>query len=324
MVLLPVFAMALLVTLWFASDRSPLSMLDAPNERSLHTSATPHTGGLAILIAMMLGWAWIAMDAHWPATMSWIAAAAFLVAVVSLIDDIRPLSPLLRIVVHAIAATLLVGTGVTLPGLFGGVLSWLAIVWMLNLYNFMDGMDGFAGGMTLSGFLFLAMAGWMGGSESYALYSLVIAAAAAGFLCINFPPARIFMGDAGAATIGLLAAAFSLWGVRDGLFEWWFPLLVFSPFVVDASVTLLRRMLKRERIWEAHRSHYYQQLVQAGWGHRKTVLSEYALMLAAGGSAIVADSFHFSTAVWLLLACWTAIFAFLIRAIVNMAGETDA
>jgi len=157
---------------------------------------------------------------------------------------------------------------------------------MINLYNFMDGMDGFAGGMTLFGFLFLGAGGYLAGDSQYAWMCWTVVAAATGFLVFNFPPARIFMGDTGSATLGALAAALSLWGIHSGLFPFWFPVLVFSAFIVDATVTLIRRALRGEKVWQAHREHYYQRLVQAGWGHRKTVLAEYLLMLMTGASAL--------------------------------------
>jgi len=116
------------------------------------------------------------------------------------------------------------------------------------------------------------------------------------------------MGDVGSATLGLLAAAFSLWGIQLGLFSWWYPLLVFSPFVVDATVTLVRRLLNRERIWEAHRSHYYQRLVQLGWGHKKTVLAEYLIMLLAGASALAALQINSPVATGVVLAGWGCIY----------------
>ena len=157
---------------------------------------------------------------------------------------------------------------------------------MINLYNFMDGMDGFAGGMAVSGFGAFAILGWMAGHDAFMAINLVISAAAAGFLIFNFPPARIFMGDIGSSVLGLLAASLSLWGARDGVFPFWIAVLVFSPFIVDATVTLIRRLLRREKIWQAHKTHYYQTLVQAGWGHRKTVLLEYAIMLGCGVTAL--------------------------------------
>ncbi len=279
------FVVATIFTAWLASPQSPLIILDSPNDRSLHARPTPRTGGLAILAGIAAGWGGVAIVQPWPAYLIQLATAGALVACISFMDDLKPLSPLLRLGVHVLAAGLIVIAG---PG-HGwpvGLLLLLAVVRMINLYNFMDGMDGFAAGMTSSGFGFLGLAGWLAGDMAYAWQCWVIAAASAGFLLFNFPPARIFMGDVGSATLGLLAAGLSLWGVQGGLFPWWFPVLVFAPFIVDATVTLMRRACRRERVWEAHRTHYYQRLVRAGWGHRRTVLAEYALMLFTGGMAL--------------------------------------
>lgn len=306
------FVLSLLLCRWLLSARSPLRILDTPNERSLHAAPTPRTGGVAIICASFAAWGLMAWLGGMPASMVWIAAAALLVAGISFVDDLLDLSALVRIIVHGLAALLLVGSELVLfDGWIGALFTWFAIVWMLNLYNFMDGMDGFAGGMALFGFGFMAVAGWMQGAIEYALYASVVAAAAAGFLTVNFPPARIFMGDVGSATLGLLAAAFGLWGIRDHLFDWWFPLLLFSPFVIDATVTLMRRIIRRERIWEAHRSHYYQRLVRLGWGHKKTVLAEYALMAAAGGSALFALHVDSPLVTKGLLIGWAVIYLFI-------------
>jgi len=102
----------------------------------------------------------------------------------------------------------------------------------------------------------------------------------------NFPPARIFMGDAGSVTIGFLAAALSLVGWRDGDWPLWFPAAVFAPFIADSTLTLLKRMAAREPFWKAHNKHYYQRLVRMGWSHRTTAIAEYALMLASGSTAL--------------------------------------
>ena len=210
-----------------------------------------------------------------------------LVATVSFLDDVKSLPASLRLAVHGMAAFALVSGGLTLPGMVGAVVSWFAIVWMMNLYNFMDGMDGLAGGMAVCGFGFLGLAAWLSGHMEYAQLVWVVAASALGFLVPNLPPpARIFMGDTGAVTLGMLAAAFSLWGVHDHVFPIWFPVLVFSPFIVDATVTLIRRGLRREKVWQAHRQHYYQRLVLLGWGQRKTLMAEYALMLGCGVSSL--------------------------------------
>ena len=192
------------------------------------------------------------------------------------------------------AASLAIGTGsrrrrsssVGITGLAAPLASIAFLVWLANLYNFMDGMDGFAGGMSVSGFGFLAWLAWQAGDAPIALFAAIVAAASAGFLLLNLPPARIFMGDVGSVPLGLMAGALTLAGVRRGTFDVWVPVLVFSPFIVDATAVLVMRLVRGEKIWQPHRQHYYQRLVLAGWGHRKTVLAEYGLMIACGLSAV--------------------------------------
>jgi len=245
--------------------------------------------------------------------------AALLVAAVSFLDDRFSLNAGVRLLVHAGAAGWLLSDGFlpqsfVLPGMAFGLavpVAWvggiLFVVWLINLYNFMDGMDGFAAGMAGFGFSAYALLGFMAGDSLFALLSLVVAASATGFLLFNFPPARIFMGDTGASTLGFLVAAFSLWADRDGLFPLWVGLLVFSPFIVDATVTLFRRLLTGEKLWEAHRSHYYQRLVRLGWGHRRTVLVEYGLMFAAAVSAAVAVQLD-AMSQWLIGSVWIFVY----------------
>jgi len=282
-----------------ASD-AKLRVLDLPNERSLHTTPLPRTGGLAILVSVgvvvVVSHLWWAVG---DSSSLWIIGSAALIGAVSFWDDRAGLPIVVRFAAHGLAAVGVIwGTGFMLHGiavpLWGTFpLGWLAVpgtvvflVWMTNLYNFMDGMDGFAGGMTVLGFGCWSLLALQAGQHSLAFLSMVIAAAAGGFLAYNTPPARIFMGDVGSITLGFLAGVLSLQGVTDGLSDLWAPLLIFSPFVVDATVTLVRRLLRGEKVWQAHREHYYQRLVLAGWGHRKTVRAEYLLMLACGISAV--------------------------------------
>jgi UDP-N-acetylmuramyl pentapeptide phosphotransferase/UDP-N-acetylglucosamine-1-phosphate transferase len=159
---------------------------------------------------------------------------------------------------------------------------------MINLYNFMDGMDGFAGGMTVIGFAALSILGYMAGHAIFTIASLVVVFSAFGFLVFNYPPARIFMGDTGSASLGLLAGAFSLWGSKEYIYPFWVSLIIFSPFILDATVTLLKRLIRGDVIWQAHKSHYYQRLVEKGWGHKRTVLFEYGIMLICALAAITA------------------------------------
>lgn len=267
------FLTATLVVGWLARARIARLAIDEPNARSLHTVPVPRTGGIGMLSGIAAGWMLIGAFLPWTI---WVAAA--MVIAVSLLDDLRGLPAAVRLMVHLLAAALSATTlldGETPLLLFSAI---LAIGWMSNLYNFMDGSDGLAGGMTLFGFLAYAVAALMSGSIQFALLNLAIAAAAAGFLVHNFHPARIFLGDAGAVPAGFLAATFGLTGWLQHDWTWWFPLLVFSPFIVDASVTLLRRLFAGARVWEAHRDHYYQRLVLLGLGHRKTAFVEYAMM----------------------------------------------
>lgn len=268
------FFIAALTVGWLARSRAARIALDKPNERSLHATPVPRTGGIGLLLGIAAAWAAIGPQLPWP---FW-GALALLIGI-SLLDDLRGLSAAVRFAAHLLAAALaapaLLGDQ---PSLLSLVLVVLAIGWMCNLYNFMDGSDGLAGGMAIFGFLTYAAAAWFSGSAQFALLNLAIAAGAAGFLLHNFHPARIFLGDAGAVPLGFLAAAFGIIGWQQGNWIWWFPLLVFSPFIVDASATLLRRLLAGARAWEAHRDHYYQRLVQLGLGHRGTALAEYALM----------------------------------------------
>lgn len=290
-----------------------LFSLDHPNERSLHSSPTPSTGGVAILGALYAGMFSLAVIALAPSssieskyvierTGWWILGVTAIIAVASFWDDRRGLPIGIRFGIHVGAAVLLVMSfGVKLPfidvpmagptrlGWFALPVTVMFLVWMTNLYNFMDGMDGFAGGMTLVGAGFLASLAWQGQHSLVFVLSLFLATAALGFLAHNFPPAKIFMGDVGSVPVGFLLGSLILLGCRDRVFAVWVPLILFSPFIVDATATLLRRVLRGERVWVAHRTHYYQRLVLSGWGHRKTVLAEYGLMVLCG---VLAWAYH--------------------------------
>lgn len=262
--------------------RSRIRMpLDRPNERSLHARPLPRSGGIALMTGTLA--AFVLLPAPMP-----LAAPALALACVSLADDWRGLPIALRFLAHAAAAAAFVLLALEgLPWWLQAVAA-VAVMWMTNLYNFMDGSDGLAGGMTLCGFGFLGMAAWMGNEPTMALAAFCVAAPALVFLFYNFHPARIFMGDTGSIPLGFLAAALGALGWDRNLWPFWYPLLVFAPFIADASVTLLRRILRGEHFWKAHRSHYYQRLVQMGWGHRKTALAEYLLMLVCGCAALLA------------------------------------
>lgn len=266
-------------------DRLPL---DVANERSLHTGAVPRIGGMAMIAGVALALLLRALLTDLPLDGAGLPLLlALALAGLSFADDWGHLPVGVRLAGHLAAAGVM-AAALDLP-LALALPAWLAMAWATNLYNFMDGADGLAGGMAFIGFGAYGIAAWSG-APTLAATSLALAAAAAGFLVFNFPPARVFMGDAGSIPLGFLAAALGLLGWRLGVWSPGFPLLLFSPFIVDASVTLVRRAWRRERIWQAHRDHYYQRLVRLGWSHRRLALTAYGLMAAAAGFALVLAS----------------------------------
>jgi UDP-N-acetylmuramyl pentapeptide phosphotransferase/UDP-N-acetylglucosamine-1-phosphate transferase len=302
---LTAFAAALLAVWWLARGRLSSLILDRPTTRSLHEAPVPRTGGLGLHAGALLSIGIISPNL--PAAL-WIACGVLLL--VSFLDDARGLPAAWRLAVH-IAVSALFAAAVLLPdhGLLAIAATALATAWMTNLYNFMDGSDGLAGGMALFGFACYGAAAWLAGSTAFALVNFSIAAAAAGFLVFNFHPARIFLGDAGSVPLGFLAAAMGVLGWLQHDWTWWFPPLVFSPFIVDASVTLARRCLRGDKVWQAHREHYYQRLVRMGWGHRRTALAGYALMLACGAAALAALALSPVAQAAVLAACAAAYLA---------------
>ena len=329
------FWLSALLTLYFSRPGTVLVMLDKPNARSLHSRPVPINGGIAIIISLAtaifyLNWYLMPMQKY-----LWIFTSGLLIALISFLDDCRHVRVFYRLIVHFLAAWLLLWQSefwlihLALPGLtwvwspfWQIMVSCLFIVWMVNLYNFMDGMDGLAGGMAVFGFGTLAVFGWLADQQLFMVINLLVASASGGFLVFNFSPARIFMGDVGSSSLGFLAAAFSLWGSSENILPLWVALLIFSPFIVDATVTLLRRLLQGEKIWLAHKSHYYQRLVQIGWGHKHTVLWEYALMLMCSLSALLAPSLPIY-AQWSLIVGWIFIYIFLIYLVGKLEDKFD-
>jgi UDP-N-acetylmuramyl pentapeptide phosphotransferase/UDP-N-acetylglucosamine-1-phosphate transferase len=321
---------------WWGTNRlcrrtSTVFLLDHPNVRSLHTVPTPRTGGVAIigslffgliaarvlgLLVMREGLSW----SGWVHLESWILGMMMLLGLVSFLDDRGGVPVWFRLGCQlAASGVLALGAGLVLPaievpllgtielGWLGVPLTILSLVWFTNLYNFMDGMDGFAGGMTVLGCGFMAYFAWKAGHEFMLVSALLLSVASAGFLVHNFPPAKIFMGDVGSVSSGFLCGALIILGCRDRVFDVWVPLILFSPFILDATATIVGRVWQREKIWVAHRTHYYQRLVLSGWGHRKAVLAEYAVMALCGGFALF---YQYASEEWRLvvLGVWGMLF----------------
>ena len=281
--------------------------LDRPNERSLHDTPVPRTGGIALLLGALVSLAFGATEFWLP-----LALAAAL-AVLSFVDDVRGLPTLARLGAHLAAAVLLVWYVMSPMYVVEMALLILAVAWITNLYNFMDGSDGLAGGMAAIGFAAYGLAAWLGGDGELAALCVAISSAAVAFLLHNHHPARIFLGDVGSIPLGFLAAALGMVGWRNDQWPLWFPLLVFGPFIGDATITLVRRLLRRERVWQAHRDHYYQRMVRMGLGHRGTAWTAYAVMVLCAAAALAgraqapllqAAAFFGTSAFLALLATW--------------------
>lgn len=256
--------------------------IDIPNERSSHTRPTPRGGGLAIAGLTLVG---LGLAAWFTDLQSSVALVAYLggsgiVAAVSWIDDRQSLSNRVRFAVHSLAALLAIwGIGywndVALPTLLQFQLGWIGLlvtfIWIVgltNAYNFMDGIDGIAGGQAVVAGFAWAMLGWLIGDTLTRSVGLLIAASSLGFLGHNWPPARIFMGDVGSAFLGYSFAILPLFAVLNhpGLLV--FGVLVVWPFLFDTVFTFFRRLRRGENVFAAHRSHLYQRLVIAGYSHR--------------------------------------------------------
>ena len=310
---LPAAVAALLaaIAVWALRRFAPRLPVDRPGPRSLHRAPVSRVGGLAI----WAGFVPVALAVP-PAVpgpwVLWLGALA-IVAGVSVLDDFRGVHPATRLVLHAVAALgvafAILGAGPALPAGTAGLglaLATVTLMWGANLYNFMDGSDGLAATMALLGFGAYGLAAWHAAAPAAAYFAL--AGAILPFLAVNLPPARMFMGDVGAVPLGFLAAAFGLAGWRTGIWPAWFPLLVFLPFVADASATLGRRLLRRERVWEAHKMHYYQRVHQLGAGHRGTLLLFAVVMAGTGASALAALVLDPASG-WLVLLGWSGVLA---------------
>jgi UDP-N-acetylmuramyl pentapeptide phosphotransferase/UDP-N-acetylglucosamine-1-phosphate transferase len=318
-------ALAAVAVYFLSIDKKFFYVPDIPNARSLHSKVVSRSGGIGILTAVYAGGALaVSLGLADFADVFCIIVGLLLVAI-SLLDDRIDISPLWRLLTHILVAVLIcvihsvdalaILPRIVLDGWAGWGFAVLFIVWMTNLYNFMDGMDGFAGGMAVIGFGTLGLLGWIQQEPVYALLCWIISAAAAGFLLFNFPPARIFMGDVGSSSLGFFAAVASVRGDQLGILPLWQSALIFSPFIVDATVTLTARAIKREPVWRAHRSHFYQRAVGLGYTHRQVVSVEYILMMGAAGTVLALHGAGDDQG-WAALAAWLVIFAGLMLMII--------
>lgn len=272
---------------------------DHPNERSSHTRPTPRGGGIGIVVSVAGALIALAVTGRIDFGRGLLAflAAAVLIAIISYIDDVNPLPAAVRFPFHLAAAVIAVlGAGawseIALPGSYVLSLGVLAIpltcIWIAgvtNIYNFMDGIDGIAGAQAVVAGMAWAIIGYSSGNVLLMLAAAIIAAASAGFLAHNWPPARIFMGDVGSAFLGFSFAALPLLSnAKRASFVT--AVLVLWPFLFDGTLTILRRLRRRENIFAAHRSHLYQRLNIAGLSHA-LITKLYAALAILGAAAAV-------------------------------------
>lgn len=278
------------------------NVMDSPNARSSHTAPTPRGGGISVLatigIALLAGG--ILGLAAWDDVVTLGVGMAAL-GIVGWMDDRRGVPASWRLSAHAVAASwtlvrmgglpaITVGDSAFQLGAFGYVLGILGIVWSINLFNFMDGIDGLAGSQSLLIFGTASVALWLRGDHSLSLIAAIIAAASTGFLVWNWPPAKIFLGDAGSGAIGYLISAIALASENRGAM----PVIAFGilggVFVADATVTLLRRIGKGHGAAEAHRDHAYQRLARAWASHAAVTVGAAIVTVFLAATAMLATT----------------------------------
>ncbi len=288
---------------WFRRWAEHCQILDRPNERSSHTHPVPRGGGLVIAVVTLIGGGVLAMriPSSWTAFAAYVAGAV-LIGVVSWIDDLRTLPGSIRFAVHLLGALIAVaGIGywheLSLPligilnlGLWGALLTTVWIVGLTNAYNFMDGTDGIAACQGLVAGLGWTVLGVQASQPVIGSLGFMVASTSAGFLAHNWSPARIFMGDVGSAFLGYTLAVLPVMYVSFDGSAAGVPLvglLLVWPFVFDTTFTFLRRLLRREKVFSAHRSHLYQRMSTATSGHPRVALIYSGLALAGGLLAAV-------------------------------------
>jgi UDP-N-acetylmuramyl pentapeptide phosphotransferase/UDP-N-acetylglucosamine-1-phosphate transferase len=284
-------------------------LLDQPGRRRSHAVPTPRGGGLGLLLGALpwMAWAWFAIaPVEQRGTVFALLVATLLVMLAGWLDDHADRHPLARFAVHALAATL--ASWAVLHGLgfwplaeilaLGAALV-IAIAWSINAHNFMDGIDGLLGMQALFFFVALGVLAAVLGQGGHALACGCLAAACVAFLCFNAPPARIFMGDVGSGALGLLVTALAALLWRRAPVAFWPVLILSSAFVIDATMTLLSRMLRGRRWYTAHREHLYQWLVRSGDSHLRTgiVYMLWNLLLATPAATLALHRPEFGGAV---------------------------
>tara|TARA_B100001063_G_scaffold88244_1_gene82099 strand:+ start:16867 stop:17826 length:960 start_codon:yes stop_codon:yes gene_type:complete len=281
LIYLVLLLVSFLLTYFIKNYAIKKSLVAVVNERSSHTVPTPHGGGIAIAVTWFVGLFYLYFSNEIESTLFYALLVGIIISIVSFFDDIYELSAKFRLIVQSIVAIL----GISIIGgfdsiylgffsienqLITSIFAFLLIVWFINLYNFLDGINGYAG----SEAVFLGLAGFIlfGGG-----HFLVLVVAVLGFLFWNYGNAKIFMGDVGSTLLGYNIAIYTLYYANVESLNLWLWMILFGVFLFDATITLFRRKLNNENISQAHKKHAYQRLNQSGWSHFK--VTNYAIGL---------------------------------------------
>lgn len=281
MIYIVLLLISFLLTYFIKNYMIKKSLVASVNERSSHTVPTPHGGGIAIAITWFIGLFYLYFIGQIENNLFYALLFGAVISIVSFFDDIYELSPKSRLIIQAIVAigglyflggfeTLTFGIFDIQNSIFTNIFAFFMIIWFINLYNFLDGINGYAG----SEALFLAVAGFIlfGGN-----HFLVLAVAVLGFLYWNWNKAKIFMGDVGSTLLGYNVAIFTIYYANQEPTNFWIWIILFGVYWFDATLTLIRRKLNKEKLSEAHKKHAYQRLTQAGWSHYK--VTNYSIVL---------------------------------------------
>lgn len=276
-----VFGAGFLLTLVMRRYALARQLMDVPNARSSHQVPTPRGGGVSIVLVFICALLYVTLRGGLSVNVAVaLAGSGLMVAIVGFLDDHGHVAARWRLLAHFLGAGWLLWWlgGMPAQELPGGnglfpvwqLLATVYLVWLLNLYNFMDGIDGIAGIEAVTVCIGSAVVTWIFAPDSAINWKLplVLGMASIGFLVWNFPPAKIFMGDAGSGFLGLMLGALSILAASQALVLFYAWLILLGVFIVDATVTLLRRILRGEKFYEAHRSHAYQQAARRFGAHR--------------------------------------------------------
>jgi len=297
MIYIVLFLLSFALTYFIKNYATKKSLVAKVNERSSHTVPTPHGGGIAIAVTWFIGLSYLFFVGEISSSLYYALMFGVIISVVSYLDDLYELSPKLRLLTQACVALggmwALGGLQVIDFGLFSienqvvtNLFAFFMIIWFINLYNFLDGIDGYAG----SEALFLGLAGFVlfGGA-----HFLVLVVSVLGFLVWNWHRAKIFMGDVGSTLLGYNVAIFTIYYADQDGVNLWVWIILFGLFWFDATLTLFRRYKNGEKLSQAHKKHAYQRLTQAGWSHDKVALS------SMGVNIVLFCSVYFLKSIWM-------------------------